>query len=194
MPSSVCLWNVLSPKLAIVHCFYSFNPIWQFSVKSACVSCFLVFHPVGEYISLDLFYFVSLTSSCSLIPKNVKLNKFHCFVKLIPFQPCVRLHYYCYSFMQVIQVILPNEQVSDYNHTHMYTCVQKSAGGRSYYNSEPHARIHPWPNEVKLGWLCCPCDPKLCGNPSGKQAHKQLIRECLSSHLSSLCCGLILGF
>ena len=51
---------------------------------------FFVFHPVGKYISLDLFYFVNLTSSCSLIPKNVKLNKFHCFVKVILFQPCVK--------------------------------------------------------------------------------------------------------
>ena len=30
--------------------------------------CFLVFHHIGEYISRDLFYFVNLTSSCSLIP------------------------------------------------------------------------------------------------------------------------------
>ena len=30
--------------------------------------CFLLFRRIGEYISLDLFYFVNLTSSCSLIP------------------------------------------------------------------------------------------------------------------------------
>ena len=42
--------------------------IWrQFSVESACVSLFFVFRRIGEYISLDLFYFVNLTSSCSLI-------------------------------------------------------------------------------------------------------------------------------
>ena len=29
---------------------------------------FFVFRGIGEYISLDLFYFVNLTSSCSLIP------------------------------------------------------------------------------------------------------------------------------
>ena len=29
---------------------------------------FLVFHGRGEYISLDLFYFDNLTSSCSLKP------------------------------------------------------------------------------------------------------------------------------
>ena len=33
-----------------------------------CASLFLVFCCIGEYISLDLFYFVNLTSSCSLIP------------------------------------------------------------------------------------------------------------------------------
>ena len=33
---------------------------------------FLVFRRIGEYISLDLFYFVNLTSSCSLIPTDVK--------------------------------------------------------------------------------------------------------------------------
>ena len=31
--------------------------------------CFLVFCHIGEYISLDLFCFVNLTSSCSLIPR-----------------------------------------------------------------------------------------------------------------------------
>ena len=30
--------------------------------------CFFVFHCIGEYISLDLFCFVILTSSCLLIP------------------------------------------------------------------------------------------------------------------------------
>ena len=30
---------------------------------------FLVFCRIGEYISLDLFYFVNLTTSCSLIPR-----------------------------------------------------------------------------------------------------------------------------
>ena len=35
-------------------------------LSKALVSyCFLVFRRVGEYISLDLFYFVDLTSSCS---------------------------------------------------------------------------------------------------------------------------------
>ena len=31
--------------------------------------CFLVFRRVGDYISPDLFNFVNLTSSCSLIPQ-----------------------------------------------------------------------------------------------------------------------------
>ena len=35
----------------------------NFSVESAC---FLVFCRIAEYISLDLFYFVNLTSSCTL--------------------------------------------------------------------------------------------------------------------------------
>ena len=30
-----------------------------------------MFHGTGEYISLDLFYFVNLTSSCSLIPLDL---------------------------------------------------------------------------------------------------------------------------
>ena len=38
-------------------------------LSKALVSyCFLVFRRTGEYISLDLFYFVKLSSSCSLIP------------------------------------------------------------------------------------------------------------------------------
>ena len=39
----------------------------QTCVERACVSLFLVFSRIGEYISLDRFCFVSLTSSCSLI-------------------------------------------------------------------------------------------------------------------------------
>ena len=31
--------------------------------------CFLVFRRIGEDLFLDLFYFVSLTSSCSLTPR-----------------------------------------------------------------------------------------------------------------------------
>ena len=42
----------------------------QFSVESACVSLFLVLRRIDEYISLDLFCFVNLISSCSLIPKT----------------------------------------------------------------------------------------------------------------------------
>ena len=34
------------------------------------INCFVVFHRIGEYISLNLFYFVSLISSCLLIPLN----------------------------------------------------------------------------------------------------------------------------
>ena len=35
------------------------------------IYCFVVFHRIGEYISLDLFYFVSLISSCLLIPPMI---------------------------------------------------------------------------------------------------------------------------
>ena len=48
---SCCLSIFLHPKKTLVYC------------------CFLVFRSIGEYISLDLFYFVSLTSSCSLITR-----------------------------------------------------------------------------------------------------------------------------
>ena len=37
-----------------------------FLSKSLAYYCFLVFRRIGEYISLDLFNFVNLTSSCSL--------------------------------------------------------------------------------------------------------------------------------
>ena len=48
--------------------------------------CYLVFRRIGEYTSVDLFYFVNLTSSCSLIPPFfflfylfiVKVNVFAC--------------------------------------------------------------------------------------------------------------------
>ena len=37
-------------------------------VKSAFALLFVVFRNIGEYICLDLFYFVNLTSTCSVIP------------------------------------------------------------------------------------------------------------------------------
>ena len=35
--------------------------------------------------------------------------------------------------------------------------------------------IHPWPNEVRVGWLCC-C-PGMVWEPIWKRAHMQLIKE-----------------
>ena len=42
--------------------------------KAPVYYCFLLFHRIGEFISLDVFYFVNLTSSCSLIPQKNKTN------------------------------------------------------------------------------------------------------------------------
>ena len=49
--------------------FYTRRRPW---VESACVfNCSLCqCRRIGEYISLELFYFVSLASSCSLIPES----------------------------------------------------------------------------------------------------------------------------
>ena len=44
--------------------------------------CFLVFRRIGEYISLNQFYFVNLTSSCSFIPCTVLLKKHQFFFKV----------------------------------------------------------------------------------------------------------------
>ena len=38
--------------------------------KALAQYCFLVFRRIGEYIFLDLFCFVNLTSTCSLIPQT----------------------------------------------------------------------------------------------------------------------------
>ena len=40
----------------------------NFLSKALVFHCFLVFRRIGEYISLDLFRFVNITSSCLLIP------------------------------------------------------------------------------------------------------------------------------
>ena len=37
--------------------------------------CFLVFRCIGEYVSPDLFYFVNLTNSCSLIPQCLRVER-----------------------------------------------------------------------------------------------------------------------
>ena len=41
----------------------------QFLSRALVFDCFLVLRRIGEYISLHLFYFGNLSSSCSLIPK-----------------------------------------------------------------------------------------------------------------------------
>ena len=46
----------------------------NFLSKTLVFHCFLVFCRIGEYISLDLFYFVNLTGSCSLIPCILPVN------------------------------------------------------------------------------------------------------------------------
>ena len=44
-----------------------------FCRKHLCTIVFLVFRRIGEYISLNLFYFVSLTSSCFLVRRQLCL-------------------------------------------------------------------------------------------------------------------------
>ena len=64
-----CLSSSLLPSSFVV-CLFFLHPkktvfFWS---KGLVYSCFLVFHHTGEYIALNLFYFINLTSSCSLIP------------------------------------------------------------------------------------------------------------------------------
>ena len=58
-----------------VACFIPVCLVWTgFELVYCCV---LVFHRIAEYISLDLFYFFSLTSSCSLIHLNLFILRRH---------------------------------------------------------------------------------------------------------------------
>ena len=51
----------------------------------------------------------------------------------------------------------------------------QSAGGRLYLNTHTPLTIHPWPNEVEVGWLCrC---PGIAWEAIRKRAHTQLVRE-----------------
>ena len=45
-----------------------------------------------------------------------------------------------------------------------------------------HSLVCPWAIRVRVGWLCCP----IVWNPSGKWAHTQMVRECLSTLLCVL--------
>ena len=63
-----CLSIFLHPKKTILS-------------KALVYCCFLVFRCIGEYISLHLFYFVSLTSSCLLTGEYISLDMFY-FVNL----------------------------------------------------------------------------------------------------------------
>ena len=55
-------------KKLILNIYFYISSFLSVLLSKALVHyCFLVFRRIGEYISLDLFYFVSLTNSCSLI-------------------------------------------------------------------------------------------------------------------------------
>ena len=55
--------------LLLLLSIYLLAPEEDISLSKAIVYyCFLVFRSIGEYIFLDLFYFVNLASSCLLIP------------------------------------------------------------------------------------------------------------------------------
>ena len=66
---SIFFYYFLSSFHYFLSLFYTRRRPW---VESACVfNCSLCqCRRIGEYISLELFYFVSLTSSCSLIPES----------------------------------------------------------------------------------------------------------------------------
>ena len=66
---SACVSNKKLPSSFIITRLSSYT--WRrLSVESARVSLFCVFHRIGEHSSQDLFDFVNLTSSCSLIPQK----------------------------------------------------------------------------------------------------------------------------
>ena len=68
--ASSCLSSVLPSSFVV--CLSSYIRRRQF-LSEALVCCyFLVFRRIGENISLDIFYFVNLTRSCSLIPETNK--------------------------------------------------------------------------------------------------------------------------
>ena len=46
----------------------------NFLSKAFVFHCVFAFCRIGEYISPDLFYFVDLTSSCSLIPRHTLVS------------------------------------------------------------------------------------------------------------------------
>ena len=65
---SVVVFGIGQICLSVSHLKTSKPPIRRNTRKQGKTHCFLVFRRIGEYFSLGLFYFVSLTSSCSLIP------------------------------------------------------------------------------------------------------------------------------
>ena len=81
-----------------------------------------------------------------------------------------RVNFLCWLLFGIrCNPVLPQWQVKNSGHS------AKSAGGRLHLNTR---RVHPWPNEVGVGWLCrC---PGIVWKPIRKQAHIQLVRECSS--------------
>ena len=67
-----CQTSSLLPSSFVVTLLAPEENIFLLKVPVYC--CFLAFRRIGEYISLDLFYFVNLTSSCSLIETIIKLE------------------------------------------------------------------------------------------------------------------------
>jgi len=64
----LCFFCCLIFFASFVVCLSSYSQRRQFWLKALVDYCFLVFRHTDEYISLDLFYFVNLTNSCSPIP------------------------------------------------------------------------------------------------------------------------------
>ena len=77
----------------------------NFLSKALVYCCFLVFRRIGEYISLEMFYFVSLTSICSLIPPkttttvNKSSGHSFSFSFFLPFSLCCCCCCCCWFFV-----------------------------------------------------------------------------------------------
>ena len=68
-----CLSSSLLPSSFVVYLLAPEEDSY-FCSKTLVFCCFLAFRHTGGYIFLDLFNFVDLTGSCSLIPSGTKVN------------------------------------------------------------------------------------------------------------------------
>ena len=137
---------------SFVVCLSFYTRRRHFLSKALVYYCFLVFRRIGEYISLDLFCFVSLTSSCLFIPRImcVGLSLFSLRPDLFR-SPCLS------APVNSGKAQRDRIQAPDYwkVHTYALACITNpGAHTGARVHTHPHTRAYLLPSYMDVLWVC----------------------------------------